>query len=227
MKKEIIGDATLYLGDCSKILKTIKKIDAVVTDPPYGIGESAGKNKSRTKLAKAKDYGNKDWDSKTIDDFLMEEIRSKSNSQIIFGGNYYDLPPTTCWFIWDKLNGKNDFADFEMAWTNLPKACRKIDWLWNGMIRREQEERFHPTQKPLGLMKWCIDQLPDNTTTIFDPFMGSGTTGVASIEMNKKFIGIEKDEEYFKIACKRIRETERQGSFFRKPEKSEQLKLIA
>tara|TARA_R100001086_G_scaffold63700_2_gene29535 strand:- start:469 stop:1167 length:699 start_codon:yes stop_codon:yes gene_type:complete len=222
---EVIGNATLYLGDCKDILPELGLVDAVVTDPPYGIGESAGKNKSRSKLAPAKDYGNKDWDCKKIDETLIEKIRQISKYQILFGGNYYKLPPTSCWFIWDKMNGKSDFADFEMAWTNLKSSCRKIDWLWSGMLRREPEKRFHPTQKPLGVMEWCINQLP-KCETILDPFMGSGTTGVACMNLGKEFIGIEKDPEYFDIACKRISDAERQGSLFvQQKQKPEQVEL--
>ena len=227
IKEVKIGNATLYLGDCKDILPELGLVDAVVTDPPYGIGESAGKNKSRSNEAPAKDYGNKNWDCKKIDKNLIDEIRQISKYQILFGGNYYKLPPTSCWFIWDKMNGKSDFADFEMAWTNLKSACRKIDWLWSGMLRREPEKRFHPTQKPLGVMEWCINQLP-KSETILDPFMGSGTTGVACTNLGKEFIGIEKDPEYFEIACERIRKSNLQGRLFTKQNNNfEQLRLIA
>ena len=113
------------------------------------------------------------------------------------------MPPTSCWLVWDKLNGDNDFADCELAWTNWPKAVRRLQWRWNGMIRQGNEERYHPTQKPLEVMKWVIDLCP-KSETILDPFMGSGTTGVAAIQMGKKFIGIERESKYFDIAWKRL-----------------------
>jgi len=201
-----IGRATLYLGDCRDILPTLGKVDLVCTDPPYGIGESAGKNKSRTKLAVAKDYGDDDWDDAPVPSELMAEIRQKGKWQIIFGGNYYDCPAAKCWLVWDKVNGNNDFADCELAWTNLPKAVRRIQYLWNGMLREAGAQRGdHPTQKPLEVMKWAIRHAPESET-ILDPFMGSGTTGVAAVQLGKSFIGIEREERYFEAACRRIRE---------------------
>ena len=164
-------------------------------------------------MAEAKDYGSKDWDNK----ITQEEIdycRKIARRQIIFGGNYYDLPPTSCWLVWDKMNGENDFADCELAWTNLKKAVRRIQWMWNGMIRKGDDVREHPTQKPVGVMKWCISHLPEDTETILDPFMGSGSTGVAAVQMGRKFIGIELDPDYFDIACKRIEDAQRQQDLF-------------
>ena len=208
MNPVIIGNAILYLGSCEDILPTLPKVDAVVTDPPYGIGEAAGKAKSRGKLAKAIDYGNDDWDNAPIGAELLRAIRDAARWQIIFGGNYYDCPAAKCWLIWDKVNGDNDFADCEMAWTNLPKAARLIRYMWNGMLREKGAQRGdHPTQKPVEVMKWCIGHLPDPAETILDPFMGSGTTGVAALQMGRKFIGIEREPKYFEAACRRLRET--------------------
>jgi DNA modification methylase len=209
-----IGLATIYFGDCADILPTLDKVDAVVTDPPYGLGEAAGKNKSRGNLAKAKDYGDDKWDDEPVSDLLIQNIRSKSYWQIIFGGNYYSLPPTKCWLIWDKEN-TGDFADAELAWTNLDKAVRLKRYMWNGMLRANKEPRGdHPTQKPIGIMEWCISHLPADSQTILDPFMGSGTTGVAAVKMGKKFIGIEREQKYFDIACQRIENAQRQSGLF-------------
>lgn len=206
---EQIGDATLYLGDCREILPTLGKVDAVVTDPPYGIGEAAGKNASRGNLAAARDYGVLRWDDEPVSVELIEAVRSAGRSVVIFGGNYYSFPPTSCWFVWDKMN-TGDFADCELAWTNLPKAVRRIRYMWNGMLRANGEERGdHPTQKPIGVMEWCIGQLPDDAATILDPFMGSGTTGVAAVRLGRRFIGIEINPGYFDIACRRIDEETR------------------
>ena len=205
--------ATLYLGDCLEILPTLEPVDAVVTDPPYGIGEAAGKNASRCNLAVAKDFGVDSWDDQTADE-AVELFRGKSRNQIIFGGNYYDLPPTSCWLVWDKENGQNDFADCELAWTNLDKAVRLKRYLWNGMLRANKERRGdHPTQKPVGVMEWCLSFLPDDQT-ILDPFMGSGTTGVACANLGRKFIGIELEQKYFDIACERIDAAYSQGRLF-------------
>lgn len=211
----VIGNATLYLGDCRAILPLIGSVDAVVTDPPYGIREAAGRNSSRSNLAQARDYGNYDWDNKTIDDDLIFSVISAGRYAIVFGGNYYQLPASSCWLVWDKENGNNDFADCELAWTNLPKAVRRIRYMWNGMLRANNEERGdHPTQKPIGVMSWAISQLPCQSETILDPFMGSGTTGVSAINMGRKFIGIEREPVYFDIACRRIEHAHAQGRLF-------------
>ena len=215
-RKVVIGDCTLYLGDCMAVMPTLGNVDAVVTDPPYGIGEGGDKNRSRGKLAVVGSYKSDKWDSRTADDAVFMAV-SMSESAIIFGGNYYDLPPTSCWLVWDKQNGSNDFADCELAWTNLNKAVRRIYWRWNGMIRRGNDIREHPTQKPVGVMSWCIEHLPPKTETILDPFMGSGTTGVACAKLGRKFIGIELDEDYFNIACKRIKDAYKQPDMFVAP----------
>ena len=217
-----IGDATLYLGDCLEILPTLEKVDAVIADPPYGIGEADGKNKSRGKLAVAVDYGKDEWDNKPISLELLDLVIGAGKHAVIFGGNYYPVPPSSCWLVWDKLNGASDFADCELAWTNLPKAVRRIQYLWNGMLRANGEKRGdHPTQKPEGVMRWCIEQA-GNPETILDPFMGSGTTGVAAIQLGRKFIGIEREERYFDIACRRIEQAAKQGQLFQ-PEPAKQI----
>ena len=211
----IIGNATLYLGDCRDILPTLGKVDAVITDPPYGIGQARAKNRARGKLAVAKDYGTADWDDEPIPADLMEAVRAAGRWQIIFGGNYYESAPTSCWLVWDKENGTNDFADCELAWTNLPKAVHRIRYMWNGMLRAYGEPRGdHPTQKPVGVMKWCISHVPEPAKTILDPFMGSGTTGVAAVQMGRRFIGIEREPQYFQAACRRIEDAQRQGDMF-------------
>jgi DNA modification methylase len=211
------------------VMPTLGKVDAVVTDPPYGIGEAKNNNASRSSMAISKDYGISDWDDKPCSQEIIDLILSISRWQIIFGGNYFHLPPTSCWLVWDKQNGANDFADCELAWTNLKKAVRRIYWRWHGMIRKGDDVRQHPTQKPVGVMQWCITHLPDTAQTILDPFMGSGTTLVACAKMGRKGIGIELDEEYFEIACKRVKEAYDQPDMFvnmPSTDSYEQLKMI-
>jgi len=208
---EQIGDATLYLGDCLDILPALDKVDCVVTDPPYGIGEAAGKNKSRSNLAEAKDYGSSKWDDQPCHE-VIPIIQEMAKEIVIFGGNYYHLPPTAAWLIWDKENGSNDFADCEMAWTNLKQAARLKRYMWNGMLRAGKESRGdHPTQKPIRVMEWAIRFTKGD---VLDPFMGSGTTGVACANLGRKFIGIEIEPKYFDIACERITAAYAQGRLF-------------
>lgn len=198
----------MILGDCLAVMPSLGSVDAVVTDPPYGLGEARGKNKSRGLLAVSRDYGVADWDDAPASPEQIATIRSLSKYQIIFGGNYFTLPPSPCWLVWDKQNGNTDFADCELAWTNLDRAVRRIVWQWHGMIRKGKEGRDHPTQKPVGVMQWCLGWLPDDARTVLDPFAGSGTTGVACLRAGRQFIGIEREPQYFALACERLRAEE-------------------
>lgn len=190
---------TLYQGDMMDVLPTLGRFDACVTDPPYGIGMDGGK------VGKA-NYEKMDWDAETVSQHAIDLIRHCSRKVIIWGGNYYTdkLPVAQKWLIWDKQNDPTTFADCEIAWSNLDGQTRMVRWLWSGPYMKEKEVRFHPTQKPYGVMKWCIDQLPADVGTILDPFMGSGTTGVAAVKRGKCFTGIERESKYFDIACRRI-----------------------
>lgn len=214
-----IGRATLYLGDCRDVMPTLGKVDAVVTDPPYGIGYDmaafkASGSQSGGMLAAKRHYDATDWDSAPPSPNLINSVIAAGRHAILFGGNYFGLPSSRCWLVWDKeVNG--EFADCELAWTNINKPVRRIRHMWNGMIRKGQEEwNPHPTQKPIGVMKWCIGHLPPPAATILDPFMGSGTTGVAAVQMGRDFIGIEREQKYFDIACRRIEQAQRQGDLF-------------
>ncbi len=225
-----IGNAELYLGDCMTVLPTLGRVDCVVTDPPYGVGETNKKNMSRHVEAECNDYGEFNWDNKPCTPEQIEAMRLASRYQIIFGGNYFQLPPTSCWLVWDKQNGASDFADCELAWTNLPKAVRRIYWQWSGFMRKGErgyKYRDHPTQKPIGVMEWCLTHVPD-AHTILDPFMGSGTTGVACAKLGRRFIGIEIEPKYFDIACERIEQAYAQPDLFiAPPTPAEQMELPA
>jgi site-specific DNA-methyltransferase (adenine-specific)/modification methylase len=228
-----IGDATLYCGDCMEVLPTLGKVDAVITDPPYGIGADSSMHKTsgvvvghgHRRVAK-RTYENTDWDNAPPSKEVIDSIQSVAPIVIIFGGNYFALPPSKCWLVWDKKTNGN-FADCELAWTNLNKPVRRLELLWNGFARAGNEERFdHPTQKPIALMAWCIEQA-GNPQTILDPFMGSGTTGVAAVQLGRKFIGIERERKYFDIACKRIEQAVAQGQLFApEPPKQEQADIF-
>ena len=201
-------------GDCMSVLRELPDgcVDAVVTDPPYGIGEARGKNKSRGQLATPRDYGVSDWDDKPCSPEQIAEMRRVSRWQVIFGGNFFALPPSSCWLVWDKLNS-GDFADCELAWTNLPKAVRRIQFRWNGMIRDGHDVRVHPTQKPVAVMRWCIQHLPADCDLILDPFGGSGTTAVAAIHEGRRCLIVEKDPTYCEIIRRRVAEAQSAGMF--------------
>jgi site-specific DNA-methyltransferase (adenine-specific) len=214
MRIETIGDATLYLGDCLEILPTLGKVDAVVTDPPYGIAYSHGVGGGC--LARSTIFD----DSPIIgDDSPFDPSPWVKYPCILFGANHYadKLPPSAFWVIWDKRDGigSNDQADCEMAWSSIKGNARIFRHLWNGMLKasERQEPRVHPTQKPVALMQWCLGFLPD-AITILDPFMGSGTTGVACANLGRHFIGIEIEPKYFDIACRRIVDSYKQPRLF-------------
>lgn len=194
---------TLYCADCSHVLPLLETHDLLLTDPPYGINENPKKIASRGRQSIVRDYGDFTWDKEPIPEWLLLWILSKCDKAIIFGGNYYPLPPTSCWLVWNKLNGDCDFADCELAWTNLKKAVRMINHVMKGMSRQNGEFRQHPTQKPLRVIAWCIEQAGD-VHSILDPFAGSGTTLVAAKLRNIKATGIEREERYCEIAAQRL-----------------------
>ena len=206
---EQIGDCTLYLGDCREILPTIGKVDAVVTDPPYGIGASQMKiGKWRTSRMKKMA-----WDAEPGDLSALPEVPT-----IIWGGNYFNLPPSRAFLVWDKGAGfkGRDFAECELAWCSWDGNARTF--AFDPLARGAYRDKEHPTQKPVEVIRWCLSMLPASQT-ILDPFMGSGTTGVACVKLGRKFIGIEIDEGYFDIACRRIEEAYKQPDLFVEAEK--------
>ena len=199
-----IGDATLYHGDCLEILPTLPRVDAVVTDPPYGIGRD-GKPRSTSSHGGHKGYKFLGWDSKPAN---IAPFLSAGLPCVIWGGNYFPVPPSRCWLIWDK-GQRIDQADAEMAWTNLDvpvrvKTVNRVAIAVDGAV--------HPTQKPVPVMEWCLSFV--DAETILDPFMGSGTTGVACANLGRRFIGIEIERRYFDIACERIAAAYAQGRLF-------------
>lgn len=191
---------TLYLGDCLDVLPTLGKVDAVVTDPPYGIGASSmSLGFSRTsRMEKG------DWDNQKPD---LSQILSLGVPAVVWGGNYFTLPPSRHWLIWDKGAGfkGRDFAECEMAWCSTDGNTRILQH--DPLARGDYRNKQHPTQKPLAVMLFSLEHVDGDM--VLDPFMGSGTTGVACIRTGRRFIGIEKEPKYFEIALKRISEAER------------------
>jgi site-specific DNA-methyltransferase (adenine-specific) len=203
----IIGNAELYLGDCRDILPTLGKVDAVVTDPPYGIadkwkggfGHGWGKAREQSGLRN-------EWDEAIPSEDTLALVLAAADQSIIWGGNYFPLPPSRCWLVWNKPERGFSLAEAELAWTNRDNVVRVCD------APRSESDRQHPTQKPVSVMRFSIEKVKGQT--ILDPFMGSGTTGVASVQMGRKFIGIEREPKYFNIACRRIEEAQKQSDLF-------------
>ena len=226
IKKEvIIGDCRLLLGDCMEIMPLLDKVDAAVTDPPYGYKDF---NITRTGGSWSKKYQRDnsitDWDFKP-EQGCFDLIFKKSEVAIIWGGNYFTehLKNNRGFLIWHKKTISESFsmAMAEYAWTNINMNAKVYH------SPPQDSGRKHPTQKPLALMQWCLTHLPKETVTILDPFMGSGTTLVACAKMGRKGIGIEKDEDYFNIACKRVQEAYNSPDMFiEPPKKAPQEKFI-
>lgn len=210
MKVETIGDARLYLGDCMEILPQIESVECVITDPPYGINKD-GQKRSRGAHGGRKDYEFLGWDGERPSAEAFDMILKAGPKHIIWGGNYFAdlLPPTMKWLVWDKGQRINQ-SDGELAWTSEQSALRICTM---NRVELMQDGAQHPTQKPVRLMSWCIEQM-GLPASILDPFMGSGTTGVAAMQLGRAFIGIEREPKYFDIACKRIEQAYAQGQLF-------------
>jgi len=200
-------DYTLHLGDCLEFMRGLpdKSVDCVITDPPYGLDITNiwGNAKYGWRDRQYTNSGN--WDKQRPSKNIFDEMLRISKSQIIWGGNYFFdyLYPTSCYLIWDKGQRNFSLADCEMAWTSFQKAARIFNFSRASNLK---ENGLHPTQKPVPLMAWCVENYTNSRDLILDPFMGSGTTGVACVKLNRRFIGCEISENYFKIAEKRIKE---------------------
>ena len=202
----------IHHWDCLELMKLIpdKSIDLVLTDPPYWIGIKW--KVGGGKLAKVKDY----WDFNDRDNEIpskeyFDEILRISKNAIIFWGNYFieNLSNSSCWIVRDKNNSGN-FADCELARTNFNTAVRIYKYTWNCMIQEDmsnKEVRHHPTQKPIQLFKWILENYSEPWMTICDPFLWSWTTAIACKELWRNFIGIEKEKKYVDIANKRLATT--------------------
>jgi DNA modification methylase len=213
IKKELAEGVMVYNADCRDVLPTLGKVDAVVTDPPYGIGAATGLGpsggKRATEYAKRFQSSNQ-WDNDVPPREIFDSLMAMSASQIFWGGNYFELPPSKAFLIWDKIQPEDYTASMaEFAWINFGTMAKIFRYKASAAIGN-----VHPTQKPLRLMEWCLIMLPDPFQLILDPYMGSGTTGVAAVSMGRKFIGIEREPEYFDIACKRISEAIKQPGLF-------------
>jgi len=196
------GSVVLYCGDCLAILPHLSGVDAVVTDPPYGINRGGQQETFTANLIHRRKYHEDlGWDADRPSSEVFDLIRSVSSEQIIWGGNYFAdmLPPSMGWLYWDKGQPGLSMSDGELAWTSRHSALRSI--VCN---RSALHGSLHPTQKPTKVISWCLGFVDGQT--VLDPFMGSGTTGVACVRTGRKFIGIEIEERYCAIAKRRIQE---------------------
>lgn len=203
----------VYNCDCLEYMRSLpdKHFDLCIADPPYGIGECGAKNHSRSKIAKAKEYTAKDWDFQALPKEYFDEILRVSKKAIIWGANHFisSIPyDSSCWIVWDKENGGSDFADCELAWTNFETSVRRFKFRWAGMLQgnmKNKEIRIHPTQKPIALYSWILDNYAKEGYKIFDPFLGSGSSRIAAYKKGFDFYACELDKEYYEAQEERFR----------------------
>jgi len=212
-----------YNKDCMEAMKEIPDnyFELAIVDPPYGIGEDGSKNASRGKLAVAKDYkpfyGN---DLKSPDEKYFDELIRVSKNQIVWGANHFisKIPfNSSCWIVWDKVNGSNDFADCELAYTSFDTAVRKFKYRWNGMLQenmKNKEVRIHPTQKPVDLYKWLLTNYAEKGDKILDTHVGSASSLIACYDLGFEYLGFELDEDYYNKALDRLTKHKSQMNMF-------------
>jgi len=211
----------IMLGDCMDLLKELsdKSIDLAIVDPPYGIGMDKTHFKTKSSKSKPTDYNAKDWDSAVPNKEYFAELMRVSKNQIIWGGNYFveNLTNSSCWVVWDKDNGDSIHADCELAWTSFKTGVRKIKWLWHGMRQqnmKNKEQRIHPTQKPVALYRWLLQNYAKPNDKIIDTHSGSGSLACACHLEGFDFLAIEKDEDYYKASVERLEILRSQGVLF-------------
>jgi len=216
-------------ADCMDIMKEYpdKYFDLAVIDGNYGIGEDGKKNHSRSKLAKSKKYTCKNWDKESISIEIINEIIRVSKNQIFWGANHFisKLPyDSSCWIVWDKLNGPNDFADCELAWTSFNTSVRKFTYRWSGMFQGElvngkddhkKQIRIHPTEKPIQLYEWIYKNYAKPEFKVIDTHGGSFSNLIAADNFGlSEFVICEIDKEYFDAGMNRYNQFKRQLKLF-------------
>ena len=224
MLKILDESVRIYCGDCRDILLALEeKPAAIISDPPYGISVNTQRKASgRGDLADVKDFPAIEGDQSPFDPTHLLGF----SVVVLFGGNYFcdKLPISGGWVVWDKLNGLtgkrkwgfNDSSDCELIWTNVGNVARLIPLTWMGCVREseQRELRVHPTQKPVRLMHALINQYTKRGDLVVDPYMGSGTTGIACVMLGRRFIGMEIEPQYFEAAEKRLKKALRRGVGF-------------
>lgn len=207
----------VYMQDCIEGMKKYddKTFDLAIVDPPYGINRStiAGKQSGTqhgNAAAAKRHYAIKDWDKQPPPHEYFKGLFRISKNQIIWGANHFisRMPyDASCWIVWDKDNGDNDFADCELAWTSFDKAARKFKWTWSGMLQHDmknKERRIHPTQKPVALYEWLLHNYAKSGDLILDTHLGSGSSRIAAYKNGFDFVGFEIDADYYAAQEKRF-----------------------
>lgn len=215
----------LFHADCLDIMATLGRVDLILTDPPYGLSlGNCGANlgiKGSAGIGKTKKYNKSHtaWDTKRPDSIYFDTMFDVSINQIIWGANYFldCLPPSRCYIVWYKRQGlpPQDFADCEIAWASYDRNAIVYNCRWHGFIRDSKEKKdYHPTQKPLNVMMFCLQEFSNSSELVLDPFAGSGTSLLAAQKLDHSYIGIEKSERFCEIAAKRLEQNALQLKLF-------------
>ena len=233
------SNITIHQMDCLEAMKDMEDnaFDLAIVDPPYGIGESGKSNSTRGSSAGSNKFKgtrnttgagipstkflHKEWDNKPPDIKYFTELQRVSKNQIIWGANHFieniEGANSSCWIVWDKLNGSTDFADCELAYSSFKTAVRKIQLMWNGMLQQDmknKEIRIHPTQKPVKLYEWLLMNYAKEGDKILDTHLGSGSHALACWNLNFDLTAYELDPDYFEATAKRIEKHTRQVQMF-------------
>jgi len=215
----------LYNCDNMELMKKYPDnyFDLAIVDPPYGIDIHKMNYTQSTKggVAKRNDYSAiTDWDSSIPNKEYFEQLFRVSKNQIIWGGNYFELPLTKSWIIWDKKieeKYSNDFADCEMAWNSFNKPAKIVRYLWSGMLQpnmKDKQKRIHPTEKPYQLYKWILDKYAKPKDKILDTHLGSGSIAIACHDYGFELVGCELDREYYDKGIQRVKNHVSQQKLF-------------
>lgn len=216
-------DFGFYNTDCMEGMKQFPDgfFDLAIVDPPYGIGENGSKNHTRGKLATATNYkAFAGGDAKPPDKEYFTQLFRVSKNQIIWGANHFISrfgKDSSCWIVWDKVNGESDFADCELAWTSFKSAVRKFEFRWAGMLQgnmKNKEIRIHPTQKPVALYSWLLNNYAKPGDKILDTHVGSASSLIACHNLGFEYVGFELDPDYYKKAAERLEANKAQTSIF-------------
>lgn len=213
MKPVIIGNATLYLGDCLEILPTLGKVDAVITDPPFGVGSFV--QSTGTLRGRGDNYGKVvTWNNSSPPPSLFDILRGMSKHRIIWGANFFNcFEDKGGAIIWIKNQKMPNFSKADIASCTHFQKTETVTIPWTNFIITHEAETDHPCERPVSLYEWCINYLPP-IDSVLDPYMGSGSVGIACQNTNKAFVGIEREPKYFEDACRRIEDAQRQGRLF-------------
>lgn len=211
-----------YNEDCMVGMKRYKDkhFSLAICDPPYGIDVAASGKVGGNNCGKAKDYGAKEWDKQPPNEEYFSQLRRVSKNQIVWGANHFisRIPfDSSCWIVWDKQNGENNFADCELAWTSFKTAVRKFEFRWQGMLQGDmanKESRIHPTQKPVKLYKWLLHNYAKKGDLILDTHVGSASSLIACYDMGFDAVGFELDKDYYEASKKRLNDFMAQGRLF-------------